>query len=219
MFCQIYSLRTLYLPSFFFFSKLRSITREVHLLIWKRIVLFLKKNHIWTKLLLVQMMLISLLKMTMTGDGDDSLSRRRVRDCRLREPLSYIVPFWWIWWWWRWQWGLAMIELAEEGVDVQRAAASFYFPSPLPPPHFLHSDCTVQRVATKQFFHWTASSIEIAMFTVHSAHTPLSLNSVAVISVDMSRVEEASPYFLTSATLPICPFATPLTLVKEIWKA
>ena len=38
-----------------------------------------------------------------------------------------------------------MIELAEEGVDVQRAAASFYFPSPLPPPHFLHSDCTVQR--------------------------------------------------------------------------
>ena len=29
---------------------------------------------------------------TMTGDGDDSLSRRRVRDCRLREPLSYIDP-------------------------------------------------------------------------------------------------------------------------------
>ena len=106
-----------------------------------------------------------------------------------------------------------MIELAEEGVDVQRAAASFYFPSPLPPPHFLHSDCTVQR---------TILSLNCKLdldCNVHSAHTPLSLNSVAVISVDMSRVEEASPYFLTSATLPICPFATPLTLLKEIWKA
>ena len=167
MFC----LRTLYLPSFFFFSKLRSITREVHLLIWKRIVLFLERKSYMNKIASSADdadFFVEDDMSTMTGDGDDSLSRRRVRDCRLREPLSYIDPLWWMWWWWRWQWGLAMIELAEEGVDVQRAAASFYFPSPLPPPTFLHSDCTVQRVATEQFFHWTASSIEIAMFTVHT---------------------------------------------------